>query len=578
MSEDPAPGARETARPRRPVPPPARLRVLAGPGAGEYYTVGARAIMGRGVDCDIVLADERVSRMHAEISMATGGYLLRDLGSSNGILVNDEPVVEALLAPNDVLTIGDVRMRFLVETGAAGDSAARAVVLNSTTKLDHRVRIPGGAGALRRAPGGDDDTRAARVQQHLQALEQITETLGRLRGLEDLYPLVLDEILAVLPADRAALFTTTAEGAPQPQVVRNRRHPGEPVDVSRTILDEVASSRLCILSADAAAESQFDGSVSIAQQQIRSVVCVPMEYDGDLLGVVYLDTAIKRGAFTEEDLRFVGSVAAVAAVAICNARALHEVRLAGQRENRAYLAMLEVLANAIEARDHYTIGHTWRVTRFAQVVAQRLGWDGEKIEEIEVGGMLHDIGKIGVPDAILRKPGPLGAEEYEQMKLHPSIGARMLRDVGHLQHIIPYVLWHQERWDGHGYPDGLAGDDIPIEARVLAVADSLDAMTSTRPYRRAMEPEAAIGELQRQRGRQFDPEVIDALMAAHDAGELHAYLQVGAREAAAVLCPFCSTYFQPGDEDVAAEHTTCPTCRRELTLREADERMYAELA
>jgi putative nucleotidyltransferase with HDIG domain len=169
--------------------------------------------------------------------------------------------------------------------------------------------------------------------------------------------------------------------------------------------------------------------------------------------------------------------------------------------------MLRVLTGAIEARDPYTRGHSSRVTALAEVVARRLGWSEEKLASLRVGGPLHDIGKLGVSDEVLRKEGRLDDGELAQIREHPKIGARMLLRMAALREAIPYVLYHHERWDGHGYPSGKAGEEIPIEARVLAVADAFDAMTSDRPYRRALSRTEALAEVERCAGTQFDPEI-----------------------------------------------------------------------
>ena len=169
--------------------------------------------------------------------------------------------------------------------------------------------------------------------------------------------------------------------------------------------------------------------------------------------------------------------------------------------------MLRVLTGAIEARDPYTRGHSSRVTALAEVVARHLGWSEEKLASLRIGGPLHDIGKLGVSDEVLRKEGRLDDGELAQIREHPKIGARMLLRMAALREAIPYVLYHHERWDGHGYPSGKAGEEIPIEARVLAVADAFDAMTSDRPYRRALSRTEALAEVERCAGTQFDPEI-----------------------------------------------------------------------
>ncbi len=171
------------------------------------------------------------------------------------------------------------------------------------------------------------------------------------------------------------------------------------------------------------------------------------------------------------------------------------------------MAILPTLSRAIEARDPYTRGHSTRVTALAELLGRRLGWSEERLASLRVGGPLHDIGKLAVPDAVLSKEGRLDEHERAQIQEHPRIGAKLILRIAALRQAIPYVLYHHERWDGTGYPSGKAGEEIPVEARVLALADAFDAMTSDRPYRPALTREEALAEVERCAGTQFDPEI-----------------------------------------------------------------------
>jgi HD-GYP domain-containing protein (c-di-GMP phosphodiesterase class II) len=171
------------------------------------------------------------------------------------------------------------------------------------------------------------------------------------------------------------------------------------------------------------------------------------------------------------------------------------------------VSALLALSEAIEARDPYTRGHSARVARTAHAVGVRLGCAESRLALLRLGGALHDIGKLVVSEAVLNKPGPLTSAEQAEVREHPKAGARMVALDRSLRPALPGVLYHHERWDGLGYPTGRAGSEIPLEARILAVSDSFDAMTSDRPYRAALTHEQAIAELDRCRGSQFDPDV-----------------------------------------------------------------------
>lgn len=191
----------------------------------------------------------------------------------------------------------------------------------------------------------------------------------------------------------------------------------------------------------------------------------------------------------------------------------------------AYKASLSALANAIESRDHYTRFHVERVNTYAQTVGQELGWDEEKLETLEFGAILHDIGKISVPESILRKTGPLSKEEWAEMREHPRVGARMVEGIPYLAPAIPTIRAHHERWDGSGYPEGLRELEIPETARLLAIVDAFDAMTSDRPYHAAIDGAQAQAEITSQAGRLFDPRMVEAFNRCYERGDIAKVLQ-----------------------------------------------------
>jgi len=171
-----------------------------------------------------------------------------------------------------------------------------------------------------------------------------------------------------------------------------------------------------------------------------------------------------------------------------------------------------MLANLIEARDRYTRGHIERVQRYALRLAHALEWDAERLTVLEFGALLHDVGKVMVPRSILNKPDSLTEAEWVILRRHPEIGAQMLTGIDHLREAVPYVLYHHERWDGQGYPTGLAARSIPVEARLLAIADAYDALLSERPYRAAFATAKTLDEIQRCSGTQFDPELVNVFV------------------------------------------------------------------
>jgi putative two-component system response regulator len=182
--------------------------------------------------------------------------------------------------------------------------------------------------------------------------------------------------------------------------------------------------------------------------------------------------------------------------------------------------MLAELASALAARDPATAAHCARVTFLSRRLAVWLQWDDQKLRTVEVGAPLHDIGKVTISEALLRKRGPLLPHELAEIRTHPAAGAKLISPVGPARDALPYVLYHHERWDGDGYPTGRRGTEIPEGARLLAVADAFDAMTSTRPYRRALPTIRALGEIERFAGTQFDPAFAHAFLDAWSADAL----------------------------------------------------------
>jgi putative nucleotidyltransferase with HDIG domain len=185
-----------------------------------------------------------------------------------------------------------------------------------------------------------------------------------------------------------------------------------------------------------------------------------------------------------------------------------------RRLEQSSLEAIESLNATVEAKDPYTAGHSLRVQRIAVALAEQLGLERGRLEAVRLGGLFHDIGKIAVPDGILTKPAKLTFWEFAQMKLHSVEGARIVGKIGRLREAVPVIRHHHERWDGTGYPDGLAADEIPLEAAIVGLADAWDAMTTNRPYARALSTEEAIAELRAGRGTQFAPATVDAFFRA----------------------------------------------------------------
>lgn len=239
---------------------------------------------------------------------------------------------------------------------------------------------------------------------------------------------------------------------------------------------------------------------------LSSLMCAPLKAKDMVVGVIKLgnDQPI---TYTAEDLKLFTTLASLAAVAIENAGLYEQLK-------EAFYTTVYTLAETIEKRDPYTGNHTKRVMEYSLALGKTLGLMEEDMARLQLGAVLHDIGKIGVKDSVLLKESSLTDEEFEQIKMHPVYGEEIISRISQLKSAIPGVKHHHEKFNGRGYPDGLKGDEIDITARIIAVADSFDAMTSNRPYRSGLSLDEAFEELRKYSGSQFDPAIVDAFFAA----------------------------------------------------------------
>jgi HD-GYP domain-containing protein (c-di-GMP phosphodiesterase class II) len=235
--------------------------------------------------------------------------------------------------------------------------------------------------------------------------------------------------------------------------------------------------------------------------------------------MMHLRESEKTGVLPKFDLS-IASVQEIRELAESFNRAALAGEEAREKLHRAYVECVGSLASALDARDGYTAGHSRRVSEFSCSVAEALNLGPKDVDELRTGALLHDIGKIGIPDSVLQKPGRLTDEEFARIQDHPAIGCRILEGVNGLAPYLSTVGLHHENWDGTGYPHGLHGEETPLAARIVHVADAYDAMTSDRPYRKGMSSEAAVRILQQHRGTQFDPEIVDIFAALVEAGRI----------------------------------------------------------
>jgi HD-GYP domain-containing protein (c-di-GMP phosphodiesterase class II) len=252
----------------------------------------------------------------------------------------------------------------------------------------------------------------------------------------------------------------------------------------------------------------------------QAQICIPGFFRDDLIGVLFLGEKKNRKKFIDEEMGFLSALSANMVMAIKNTWLVEDLNSQLERNKRLFLQTVSALASSIEAKDKYTVGHTERVMNYSLDIVDNLKKDKRVSnrdnfkEEVRISALLHDIGKIGIPEQVLNKEDRLTDEEWENIKKHPLTGVNILNHIEEFQEILQGVKYHHERYDGSGYPCGLKGEEIPLIAAIISIADAFDAMTAGRPYRKALSKEEAVLEIKRNKGKQFSPSVVEAFLKA----------------------------------------------------------------
>ena len=450
--------------------------------------------IGRSRQADVVVNEPSLSRVHARIILGDDGHAsVEDLGSTNGVFVNGSARRSSPLAAGDRVRFGAIEYKAEPVLPPHGESP-----LPVDTPVERTIlRVPTSATSTKPADA--------------MALASLLATSRELMGFDDLQALldrVLDRLQPILKPDRSAILLVDPEtGEVTPRAVRPARAYASVSEfASETAVREALAARDVLVVHDARLDARLQEAESVAIAGVRSAMCVPLLGRTGPVGALYADKLGFSQSFTPEQVQYASAFASHAAAAIETAQ-LYEDR------ERYFRATLEAFAKAIDARDHYTAGHSDRVTAYSVLLARQLGLPPGEIEVIRRAGLLHDIGKVGVPDAVLLKAGPLDPAERAVMESHVTIGYDMLSPLPFVSASLPAIRGHHERWDGRGYPDRLAGTGIHLHARLMAVADSFDAMTSARPYRAALPVEEAARRLRADSGTQFDPRAVEAFDA-----------------------------------------------------------------
>jgi HD-GYP domain-containing protein (c-di-GMP phosphodiesterase class II) len=493
-------------------------------GRTVQVATGQSISLGRLKGCDLVVDDEAASRRHCTITGRDSACVVADLQSANGTFVNEKRIATIELQRGDKIRIGSTVIE-LLDTATQqpqvkappGSSTSLSIVESRSNLLVQRSVDPTKLEFLSQVYKRKDEAHLLEsAQRYLTTLHKVSDILSRASSVEALFDSIVQAILEVSGGDRGAILMRNKEtGTVDMVAVRTKdgKASGE-VKLSRTVVNDVLEQGISAFTDDALADERYVGGESIVRQRIRSVMCAPMRTTDEILGVLYVDSQMAR-EFNEAELELLAAVGNQSGIALHRAKLMQEVE-------KLFFDVMKAIASIIDAKDGYTHKHSERVAAFGVRLAQHLGFDADARAVVELSGLLHDVGKIGVPDAILNKPGKLTESEFKEMRLHPIHGARILSNIQSQKvvSLLPGVKYHHERWDGKGYPDGLKGEEIPLLGRVLGVADFLDALTSDRSYRKGLSLEEAVQMVKDLEGQAFDPVVVKAAVELHAKGEL----------------------------------------------------------
>lgn len=351
------------------------------------------------------------------------------------------------------------------------------------------------------------------LRKKINRLETLIHTsmlFSSILDIDDLLNIVLRKAEEVMDAEASSVFRIDEE-TNELYFVTARGEKGQEakeirVPMGKGIVGWTAQNGKPLLVADVRKDKRwFKGVDKKTKFVTRSIMAVPLISKGKVIGVA--EVLNKRGnrKFNKTDLALFESLGHQIAIAIENAALYKEL-------DELFLSSIRAIVEAVDAKDPYTRGHSARVVEYSLIIGGALKFDKERLKQLEVSAILHDVGKIGIPDRILGKPGKLTYEEYNYMKRHPELGSSIIEPIAELKALIPNILHHHERYDGNGYPNGLQGNNIPLFARIICVADSYDAMTTDRPYRKRKSTKIAMRELKENSGTQFDSQLVSVFI------------------------------------------------------------------
>ncbi len=472
------------------------FRASAGPGARKL--IGRRMALDEGIagwvfktgktylSSDVARDTKWSSKISAEMRFPTRNILASPLATSGGVIGVVEIINKAIGKP------------FGKEDKEMLDTLAGQLALD----VAYTVLLSGSRLEAQR--------RTTQMELAMVLNSTLNQREVRQRAIEAVTSLLGAEVGSLLLVDERTkdLYFEVALGEKELQVKQMRLKMGE------GIAGWVAANDQPALINDVQNDPRyFRRAQTITDFITRNMVCVPVRSRGGVIGVLQAVNKKDGALFTEDDLEVCWTLANQVAVALENAQLYAELK-------ETFMNTAEALAAAVEKKDPYTGGHIKRVVEYSAAIARHMSLSLNDVEALRLAAVLHDIGKIGTRDSVLLKEGGLTHEEICHMREHPLVGEDILSHIEQMKNVRKILRAHHEKWDGSGYPDGLKGADIPVHARIIAIADTFDAITTDRPYRKAADWKSATEEIRRCSGAWYDPEIVDAFLRACEAGDI----------------------------------------------------------
>jgi putative nucleotidyltransferase with HDIG domain len=348
--------------------------------------------------------------------------------------------------------------------------------------------------------------------EELNIFYDITQSLSNIYDIKEICDIALEQVAEIVCSEKASIAILDKEDQEHLTLISCRGFSdnpiGQKVKIKGSLYNEVIKNRKPIIENEQGkylSGTQKNKNYKTKFFVLHPLCTMPLSINDEVIGVISMSDKANKQAFTARDIKFLSAIATQTAIVIQNARLINNLR-------ESFLTTVRSLSAAIDAKDPYTHGHSERVSKYALNIGRTLGISRADLQQLELTCLLHDVGKIGIPESILNKKNKLTSKEMEIIRLHTLKGVDILKRSGQAETIIAAVRHHHERYDGMGYPDGLIGEQIPLFARIIAVADSYDAMTSSRPYRSKCSQKVAVKEIRKGIGSQYDSKVVWAFL------------------------------------------------------------------